>query len=46
MEKRYLIDSNVIVAFLQNALSDKAREFLSNIVDFEFNISVINKMEL
>ena len=46
MGKRYLIDTNVVLDFMGNKLTPKARIALSKIIDEEINLSVINKIEL
>ena len=46
MGKGYLIDTNVIIDLSHNAFNQKSKKFLSQIVDNESNISVINKIEL
>ena len=46
MGKRYLIDTNVLIEYTSNSLPHNAKAFVSKIVDEEFNISVINKIEI
>ena len=46
MGKKYLLDTNVILDFMGKKLSAKSQFFLSEIIDNEINISVINKIEL
>lgn len=46
MGKNYLIDTNVIINFAQNKLPKSSTILLSNIIDNEPKISVINKIEL
>lgn len=46
MGKRYLIDSNVLIEFTGKLLPKKSLELISSIIDKEFNISVINKIEV
>ncbi|HQV77200.1 MAG TPA: type II toxin-antitoxin system VapC family toxin [Chitinophagales bacterium] len=46
MGKNYLIDTNVIIDFAQNKLPKSSTILLSNIIDNEPKISVINKIEL
>jgi len=46
MGKGYLIDTNVIIDLSCNAFNNKSKKFLSQIIDNEINISVINKIEL
>jgi len=44
MGKKYLIDSNVLIEFSGNLLPKKSLKLVSSIIDYEFNISVINKI--
>lgn len=46
MGKRYLIDTNVIVEYLSQSLPTEISKKISSIVDQEFNISFINKIEV
>lgn len=46
MGKRYLIDTNVLIEFQINLLPVAAQEFVASVIDAEFNISVINKIEI
>ncbi|MBN1924524.1 MAG: type II toxin-antitoxin system VapC family toxin [Prolixibacteraceae bacterium] len=46
MGKRYLLDTNTIIDYMGNKLPGKAQIALSQIIDNEINISVINKIEL
>lgn len=46
MGKRYLIDTNILIEYTSNSLPNNAKTFISKIVDEEFNISVINKIEI
>lgn len=46
MGKRFLIDTNVLIEFTGKMLPDKTHAFISKIIDEEFNISVINKIEV
>lgn len=46
MGKRYLIDTNSVLDYMGNKLTDNARIILADIIDNEINLSVINKMEL
>ena len=46
MGKRYLIDSNIVIKFLGNLLNENGRLFIANILDEEFNISVITDIEV
>jgi predicted nucleic acid-binding protein len=46
MGKRYLLDTNTILDYMGNKLSNKSKAALAKIIDHEINISVINKIEL
>jgi len=46
MGTQYLLDSNTIIGFLDNRISDKGMLFVSKIVDTVPNISVISKIEV
>ena len=46
MWERYLIDTNILIEYSSNILPDKAENFISKIVDENFNISIINKIEI
>ncbi|GHU21003.1 motility twitching protein PilT [Spirochaetia bacterium] len=46
MEVNYLLNSNVIVAYLDNKLPPRGMDFLSDIVDRIPNISVISQIEV
>ncbi|MCL2502233.1 MAG: type II toxin-antitoxin system VapC family toxin [Bacteroidales bacterium] len=46
MEQKYLLDTNAVLDFLGNKLHLKAQGVMSQIIDTEINLSVINKMEL
>ena len=46
MGTQYLLDSNVIIGFLDNRLPDKGMIFVSEVVDVTPNISVISKIEV
>jgi predicted nucleic acid-binding protein len=46
MGKRYLLDTNTVIDYMGNKLTGKAKATLSQIIDDEINISVINKIEL
>jgi predicted nucleic acid-binding protein len=46
MGKRYLIDTNVIIEYLGGLLPKTAFLLISKIIDEEFNISVVNKIEV
>lgn len=46
MGKRYLIDSNVLIEFSGKLLPQTSINLISSIIDEEFNISLINKIEV
>ena len=46
MGQKYLIDTNVILDFMGGRLPAKSEYILSEIIDDQINISVINKIEL
>jgi len=46
MGQKYLIDTNVILDFLGGKLPTKSKEYVSNVIDSQINISAINKIEL
>ena len=46
MAERYLIDTNVVVNFSERNLQPAARAFVVSVIDSEFCLSVINKIEL
>ncbi|MGF7082335.1 type II toxin-antitoxin system VapC family toxin [Mucilaginibacter sp. UYCu711] len=46
MGKRYLIDSNVLIEFTGKLLPEAAFSSIREIIDNDFNISVINKIEV
>lgn len=46
MEQEYLIDSNVIIGYLDNKIPPFGMQFLHKIFDRIPNISVINKIEV
>ncbi len=46
MGKRYLIDSNVLIEFSGKLLPQTTIDLISSIIDEEFNISFINKIEV
>jgi hypothetical protein len=46
MGKKYLIDSNILIEFAGNLLPNIAYQLISNIIDSDFNISFINKIEV
>ena len=46
MGKRYLIDSNILIKFQGNLLTEKAQLLVANILDEDFNISIITDLEV
>ncbi|MEQ8417670.1 MAG: type II toxin-antitoxin system VapC family toxin [Imperialibacter sp.] len=46
MEKKYLIDTNVIIDFTGNRLTGAPKTFVGEVIDSQPYISVINKIEL
>jgi predicted nucleic acid-binding protein len=46
MGKRYLIDTNVLIEYIGGLLPEKLTVKVSNIIDKEFNISFVNKIEI
>lgn len=46
MGKGYLIDTNIVIGYLDNKMPEPAMQFLHKIVDDKPNISVITKIEL
>jgi hypothetical protein len=45
MGKEYLIDTNVLIEYIGDLLPEKTYSFVSGIIDKQFTISVINKIE-
>jgi len=46
MEKRYLLDSNVIIGYLAGKIPVSGMEVVSEIIDKSINISVISQIEV
>ena len=46
MGKKYLIDSNVLIDYTSNLLSPEGFDFIENILNIDFNISVIVEIEV
>ena len=46
MGKRYLLDSNTVIDYIAGLYSDKATQWLNQLVDKEINVSVITKIEV
>lgn len=46
MGKRYLTDTNVLLEYLAGSSPKKAHDFVENVINEDFNISVINRIEV
>jgi predicted nucleic acid-binding protein len=46
MGKRYLLDSNTVIDYIAGLFSDKAVQWLNQLIDEEINVSVITKIEV
>lgn len=46
MGKRYLLDTNIAIYYIDNKLPDTAADFVDGILKVECNLSIITKMEL
>lgn len=46
MGKRFLIDTNILVYFLGGDFNNTQKNYLSDIIEEEFNISFVTKIEL
>ena len=46
MGKTYLIDTNVLLEYVAGLLPEKARIFVENVINEDFHISVINRIEI
>ena len=46
MGERYLVDSNVIIDFSANKISDNGTQFVENLFDSDFIISVVTEIEV
>jgi len=46
MEQEYLIDSNVLISYLDNKLPENGMTFMNKVVNATPNISVITKIEV
>jgi predicted nucleic acid-binding protein len=46
MGTEYLIDTNILIEYIGDLLPEKAHSFVSGIIDKQFAISVINKIEI
>jgi len=46
MGKKYLLDSNAVIDYIAGLYSEKAVQWLNQVVDEEINVSVITKIEV
>jgi predicted nucleic acid-binding protein len=46
MGQGYLLDTNVVIDFAANVLPDNGKQKVSRVIDDEFNISVVVKIEV
>lgn len=46
MGKNYLIDTNVLVDYVAGSLPKKAHDFVESVINEDFNVSVINRIEV
>ncbi len=46
MGQGYLLDSNVVIDYTANLLPEKGRQKINSIIDEEFNLSVVVKIEV
>lgn len=46
MGEKFLIDTNVLIGYIGKTLPAKAQKIIAQIIDEEFNISFINKIEV
>jgi len=46
MGERFLIDTNILIGYIGRIMPEKAMAYVSEVIDEEFNISVINKIEV
>ena len=46
MGKRYLLDSNTVIDYIAGLYSEKAVQWLNQLIDEEINVSVITKIEV
>ena len=46
MEQRFLIDTNILIEFQAKKLPVSGQGFVAKIIDEEFTISIINKIEI
>jgi len=46
MGKRYLLDSNTVIDYIAGLYSQKALQWLNQLIDNEINVSIITKIEV
>ena len=46
MGKKYLLDSNTVIDYIAGLYSEKAVQWLNQLVDEEINVSIITKIEV
>jgi toxin FitB len=46
MGKKYLTDTNVLLEYLAGSLPKKTHDFVESVINEDFNISVINRIEV
>ena len=46
MGPRFLVDTNILIEFQGKILPPNIHEFVSSVIDTEFNVSIVNKIEL
>ena len=46
MEQQFLIDSNILIGYLDRRLTEKGMKFMNKVVNAIPNISVITKIEI
>jgi predicted nucleic acid-binding protein len=46
MGKRYLLDSNTVIDYIAGLYSDKAVQWLNQLIDEEIKVSVVTKIEV
>ena len=46
MGKKFLIDTNILIGFQSASLPPAAHSLVASIIDEDFNVSIINKIEL
>lgn len=46
MGKNFLIDTNILLEYLSSLLPTKASNYVENIINDNFNISIINRIEI